>query len=96
MHFDPRTCITTLKDRSADPGHREDAADNLMFQPTELVRTVMREIVLDESEDRDFRLEVAGCLGSVMADLKTDLIQETEIKEPFFSEMVREFNLRSE
>ena len=72
-----------LKDKSLDLCHRDNAANRLMYYSStkecEAAFDAIYEIVIDDSEDTDFREELAGFLGSMWADIGIDNIKLDKI-----------------
>ena len=92
---DNSKCIEMLLDKSLDQGTREDAADSLMYHPEMRSCDVLLEIILDESEDEDFKLELSGTLGSILRDLKTMDHRVNELSQVYKQELLYEYNLLS-
>ena len=54
----------------------------------------MLDVILDELEESDLRLEVAGCLGSLWAEMNYDEQDMESIPEPYRAELTREMKLK--
>jgi hypothetical protein len=93
MNFDPKSCILILKDKSADIGFREDAADSLMYHPKNESIEALMEVLMDQSEDKELRREVAGCISSLWGEKGIDYEKLDKIPEKYKRELLNEYKL---
>ena len=94
MIFDPQECIRLLKDKSVDEGIREDAADSLMHHPKQESVEAIFGALRDEKESKDFRLELAGCLGSIWSEIGIEEEKMNQIDGELRDELLHEYNLK--
>ena len=94
MSFDPQECIRLLQDKAVDEGIREDAADSLMHHPKQESVEALFGLLMNEEEGKDFRLELAGCLGSIWSEIGIEEEKMNQIDGEFRDELLREYNLK--
>ena len=94
MSFNAKKCIEYLQDKSLENELREEAADSLICgHAVAETADALFERVMDNSESIHFRNEMAGCLGSVWADIGIVHSQCELLDEAFKEKAMYEYNL---